>query len=99
MDLFGKKQLPDSDSTLYFYDFYIGDKVKFIGINYFWQLHYYLSLDTETIYEIVNIIDHGYYTCLEFAGFGDEFFYNSFRLATIKEIRKEKLTILQSYDN
>jgi len=92
MNLFGKKQLPDN----IFYDFHIGDNVKFIGINYFWQLFYYLFLDTETTYKINDIIYSTYYISLKFDEFDDIFFYDSFRSATLKEIRKEKLNILKN---
>ena len=91
INLLGKKQLPNEFEL---YASHIGDKVKFRGINYFWQLYYYLLLDTETIYEISDILTTTKVTStFKLVGVEDEFLYDSFRFATVKEIYK-KLMLL-----
>ena len=72
-----------------------GDKIKFIGIDFFSQIYYYLKLDTETIYEIENI-ERNMCTNFKLIGIEDIFYWGSFNHASLKEIRKEKLNALQS---
>ena len=69
-----------------------GDKIKFVGIQFFYQVDYYLELDNETIYEIENI----HQTDFKLKGIDKLFIWASFIHATTKEIRKEKLNALQS---
>ena len=98
INLFGKKQLPDEFEL---YASHIGDKVKFRGINYFWQLHYYMVLGAETIYEISDILTNSFPTTFKLVGIEDKFLYDSFRFPTLKEIRKEKLNKIKDliHDN
>ena len=84
---------------LHYSSFKLGDKICFLGIRYYFQIWYYLKLDTKTIYTIENVEHNGYMSYIKFIGIEDIFDAWCFERATIKQIRKQKLNILNESSN